>query len=402
MTEHGSGAGPGASAPQAVPLWRRYLQRVSTRGDFVSEIDGLRFIAIALVILHHHHLMLGPAVEARGLDSLVVRVWGAVAEAGAVGVHIFFVVSGMILGMPFASARLSGGRPVGLRRYFLRRLSRLEPPYVINLTLLFSLAVLSDGMSKFSERVGNYLASLFYLHNIIYDRWSDVNFVAWSLEVEAQFYIVAPLIAALFLVRPTGVRRLLLMAIIVATTLTSPFFYVMGFRFSASLLVLSNFFFAGYLLADLRVTGQLKPGRYAALMDVVAVLALAGVIAGRLSMLPGSPISLEPFLILLFIWSALKSCIVLAFLRLPVIYIIGGMCYTIYLYHAWMIFGLYRVVDLGLWVQDTATFLLVSGLVFALVVLACVPFFIFAERPFMFPDWPARAASLWRSVRQRA
>ncbi|MEM9761919.1 MAG: acyltransferase [Pseudomonadota bacterium] len=402
MTGTGYRADPGASARAAAPLWRRYLQRVSTRGDFVSEIDGLRFIAIALVILHHHHLVLGPTVEARGIDSWVVEVWGAVAEAGAVGVHIFFVVSGMILGMPFAAARLNGGRPVELRRYFLRRLSRLEPPYVINLTLLFSLAVISDGMSKFSERVGNYFASLFYLHNIIYDRWSDVNFVAWSLEVEAQFYVVAPLIAVLFAVRPTGARRLLLMAIIVATTLIAPFFNAMGFRFSASLLVMANFFFAGYFLADLRVSGQLSPGRYAVLMDVVAALSLSAVIAGRLGLLSFSPINPEPFLILLFIWSALKSLVILAFLRLPLVYIIGGMCYTIYLYHAWMIFGLYRVVDLGFWVQGTASFLVVSGLVFALVVLASVPFFLLAERPFMFPDWPARAAGLWQRVRGRA
>jgi peptidoglycan/LPS O-acetylase OafA/YrhL len=57
------------------------------------------------------------------------------------------VISGFILGLPFAAHYLKGKRAVPLRPYFLRRLTRLEPPYIINLLICFTLLVLVDGAS---------------------------------------------------------------------------------------------------------------------------------------------------------------------------------------------------------------------------------------------------------------
>ena len=51
---------------------------------------------------------------------------------------MFFVISGFVLGMPFCKRTLADGPPVNLGRYFLRRLTRLEPPYAISLLIFFA------------------------------------------------------------------------------------------------------------------------------------------------------------------------------------------------------------------------------------------------------------------------
>ena len=61
------------------------------------------------------------------------------------GVELFFVISGFILGLPFAAHYLKGAAPVSLRKYYLRRLTRLEPPYIVALLVLFILAAGIEG-----------------------------------------------------------------------------------------------------------------------------------------------------------------------------------------------------------------------------------------------------------------
>src|SRR5207248_8852502 len=108
----------------------------------------------------------------------------------------FFVISGFILGLPFASFYRGLGPQVSLRQYFLRRLTRLEPPYILNLAVFFALKVASQQYG-FRELLPHFLSSCFYLHNLVYADESLVNTVTWSLEIEVQFYVLVPLLAGL-------------------------------------------------------------------------------------------------------------------------------------------------------------------------------------------------------------
>ena len=49
---------------------------------------------------------------------------------------VFFTLSGFILALPFASNRLGDGRVVKLSKYFWRRITRIEPPYLVSLALV--------------------------------------------------------------------------------------------------------------------------------------------------------------------------------------------------------------------------------------------------------------------------
>ena len=94
------------------------ISRPSTSGGFVPEMDGLRFVAIAWVVLYHVAALRSPDVPA------ALR---AGCDSGHYGVELFFIISGFVLALPFATWRLKEGGPVVLKRYYLRRLTRLEP-----------------------------------------------------------------------------------------------------------------------------------------------------------------------------------------------------------------------------------------------------------------------------------
>ena len=61
------------------------------------------------------------------------------------------MISGFILGLPFARHVLANGPPVVLKQYFLRRLSRLEPPYIVAMITLFIASVVMGIVGAFAD-----------------------------------------------------------------------------------------------------------------------------------------------------------------------------------------------------------------------------------------------------------
>ena len=149
------------------------------------------------------------------LRSLKATKGNRLIQNGYRGVDLFFVISGMIVALPFARHFLLGSKPVPLRKYYLRRLTRIEPPYIASLFLIIVLfRVYQHGLP--TGYTAHVLASFFYQHSLVFGEVSTVNPVAWSLEVEIQFYIVAPVVMQFYRIRRTRLRRALLIVIILA------------------------------------------------------------------------------------------------------------------------------------------------------------------------------------------
>src|SRR4051812_35373876 len=108
------------------------FKRITYSGRYLPEVDGLRFIAIFIVVCQTH---LGTYIQDSVLQltdqpSYVHRF----LLEGTYGVSIFFIISGFILALPFAENKLLHGKPVVLKTYLWRRVTRLEPAYIITLT----------------------------------------------------------------------------------------------------------------------------------------------------------------------------------------------------------------------------------------------------------------------------
>jgi peptidoglycan/LPS O-acetylase OafA/YrhL len=195
------------------------LRRVTRDGRWIPEIDGLRFVAISSVVLFRVYQTL--QISSGRFIPVEPSYWWLerLMYNGHRGVWVFFVLSGMILALPFARNLLEGSRPVSLRKYYMRRVTRLEPPYIASILFASLIAVVHwHGFAPgFALHV---LASAFYQHNVVYGAWSSVNGVLWSLEVEIQFYVLAPLAMQWYRIRKATLRRTLMF--------TSILFYLGG------------------------------------------------------------------------------------------------------------------------------------------------------------------------------
>ena len=146
------------------------------------EIDGLRAIAVLGVVLFHF-----------GIPDML---------GGFVGVDVFFVISGFLIGSLLWIELTETGR-LRLGRFYLRRVRRLAPAY-------FAMAAASSVAAwfvllpfEFMEFGKELIASTLWMSNVLFFKSSgyfDIGSQSklllhtWSLSVEEQFYLVLPLL----------------------------------------------------------------------------------------------------------------------------------------------------------------------------------------------------------------
>ncbi|MFI5273677.1 MAG: acyltransferase family protein [Ktedonobacterales bacterium] len=176
--------------------WRGRLAPLPSGPREIRALDGLRALAALSVVAFHVISTSQVQQVTPGLSVSVI--WNFLRT----GVHLFFVLSGFLLFMPYARAIL-GGRPLPpARQFYRRRALRILPAYWVCLGVLVLLALPTYLTPSGLLNVG--LHALL-LHN--FDPATDMGIqgVFWTMAVEAQFYVVLPLLA-LLLARTTGTR----------------------------------------------------------------------------------------------------------------------------------------------------------------------------------------------------
>lgn len=315
------------------------------------------------------------------------------AFEGGVGVSVFFGISGFILALPFARHYLFNTAAVDLRSYYIRRLTRLEPPYIISL-IIFLLVHLIILHENFRDIFPNFVASLFYVHNIVFNQWSVINPVAWSLEVEVQFYLLAPLLAGVFAISDTTKRRLVIVLVILISILHYNLNYewIHEMHLRKSLLVHLHQFFIGFLFADIfLVSWRSSAGAKSYGFDMLGILGMVSVLIWN------DPYNLLHDIIftislLISFMGIFKGRLLNRFYTNPIIVIIGGMCYSIYLLHYALIAFLAdhtkSLIDMS-WSYGL-NLLLQGIIIIPIILIVSAVFFILIERPCMDKAWPTK------------
>jgi peptidoglycan/LPS O-acetylase OafA/YrhL len=183
-------------------------------GRHLPRLDGLRGVAIALVMLHHFTIY-GGMQPRQDVD----RLFYALGRSAWVGVDLFFVLSGFLITGILLDAEGDRGY---FRNFYARRSLRIFPLYYGVLIVAFWLVPLlipsSPAFGKEVQAQGWYWA---YLVNFrtARDGWPGFPGLGhfWSLAVEEQFYLLWP--AAIFLCSRLMVRRLCLGLILGSLTL---------------------------------------------------------------------------------------------------------------------------------------------------------------------------------------
>ena len=366
------------------------LSRITSSGNFIPEIDGLRFVAIISVVLFHLYGFIENKDDSVYNTTYNFDFITNFLKNGNFGVELFFVLSGFILGLPFAKHYLKDSKKVSLKSYFFRRVSRLEPPYIIVMFLLLIGNVFVSKNLNTTEGFQSFLASIVYLHNFIYSEPSFINTVAWSLEIEIQFYILTPLLSLFFIIQNNIARRVLL---IFTTIVFSVLSFVVTLPF-LSILDYLQYFLVGFLLLDFYlVEGVLN--NTSILRNSFTIIALLLIFSCNEKYFDSTfQKIIWNISVLILIFSSYYNIILrksLRFLSIKTITNIGGMCYTIYLLH----FGIISFVGnpvLSLQFSDNPILNIGLYSIFILtsILLISIVFFVLIERPCMDKNWPTK------------
>jgi len=173
------------------------MQAPKNSVEFRPDIEGLRGIAILLVLLFHAGLPWTPG--------------------GFVGVDVFFVISGfLITGKLWRESQQPGG--LNITRFYAWRIRRLLPAALVAVALISLVGLLLAAPLDRSELAADGAASALSLANMRFI--GSVDYFAatsspspflhfWSLSVEEQFYLVWPALIVLLTWRGGGSRRLI-------------------------------------------------------------------------------------------------------------------------------------------------------------------------------------------------
>jgi len=343
-------------------------------------LDAWRGIACLMVIIYHS------ALELNG--GYPVTSW---LGNGALGVQLFFVISGFCI----ANAADSALRKQQLIPFLIARVRRIFPAYWISLGLILLLKV---GISAFGGIQGkSTLASdslssspLYYFSNFAllnYWKWTQSEFisrVAWTLCFEISFYVIVS--GALWLALKSNSRDRMLDVMHSLTALC-----LIGSFFSNSLvpfpLTLWPQFGLGVLVYDFLSASQVPQRK----QKVKWLFLLIGALVLALVLRPGLPnmvveaLGDKGFIVALLFSGLLVAAFrydktISEFAPVRALAFVGTFSYSLYLVHFPIIMGANRLLHnrLSAW-PDTIHLAFLS----LVAILASYLFFLVAEKPFL-------------------
>lgn len=359
------------------------FRRITSSGEYFAEIDGLRFIAILSVVLFH----IGCTIKTPMVDTLQDNaILGLIYKNGWQGVELFFVISGFIIGLPFAKHYINGEKKVKLKSYFLRRVTRLEPPYFIALILFFVIQLLAH-QNTLSHGLPSVLASMFYANNIIFnDLGYFVNSVLWSLEVEIQFYIFAIFFVQIFRLAKIY-RRLSLVALILGI----PLLHLAYYPNTTTVYNFLHFFFLGFLLVDI----YLDKNRVNFPKSLSIIIGFISLISILYINYHTSILNEYIYIIGIFVfyYSVLINGFRKTFFTNKFVTVIGGMCYSIYLIHAPIVSAFANISKYFVISNHIMpNLILFTVICIPLLLIPSAIYFRFIEKPCMDRNWPKKLA----------
>jgi len=289
--------------------------------QYRDDIDGMRAVAVILIVFYHLRLTNVPG--------------------GFVGVDVFFVISGFLITnliiRDYEKDRFS------FRDFYMRRLRRLGPALFVTLVLTLTAGWFILPPALYQSTAHAALATIFSVSNILF--WQETGYFdtsaaykpllhTWSLGVEEQFYLIWPaaLLLALRYLNRTGIIVALIVASIASLALSeallanhgSAAFYLTPFRIIG--------FGAGALLA---FTGWQARNTISANAASAGGLLIIFYVAGRYSEATSFPglNSAFPALAAAMMIYAGPTAVMNRVLALAPISYVGRISYSVYLLH---------------------------------------------------------------------
>jgi peptidoglycan/LPS O-acetylase OafA/YrhL len=367
---------------------------VSARIDW---LDGVRACAASYVVLHHIYLGLFPGFPVTsGPASLGWLMYGHLS------VVVFIVVSGFSLGLgPAKNANVLKG---GARTFFERRAWRILPPYWA--ALAFSIAVVHFLLPEAPGHEVNVRTALVFgslLHDVV--PANTPNSAFWSIAVEAQIYLVFPVMLMLARARSAVFSAAAVLAVVCALHLiaqTVPGLYRLDH--------LSMQLYAGFAFGDWAADEAFNRRRFRNWPMTRIALAIVIALIG-LELVIGFPRFQDNYF---WIDIVVAFAVALAFVgfaegksMLPKLFssraldFVGRFSYSLYLVHVPIVAALLLVFNPPI-DNPVVKYAVVACVIAPLILAFAYFFFLLFERPFLtVRSWGALRLSRRRSARPR-
>jgi peptidoglycan/LPS O-acetylase OafA/YrhL len=328
------------------------------KDGFRPDIEGLRGVAVSLVVLFHAGLLSKASTQLTG---------------GFIGVDLFFVVSGFLITGLLIRERERTGR-IGFSRFYARRVRRILPAAAVTLLITIPLANGLVTLVNRSAVMHDAASAALSVANIRFamttDYFNPVSYSPflhfWSLGVEEQFYFIWPALLALVAwkwPRPGAAVALTVVVVvsfIASLTLTysstSTAFYMLPTRAwqlgAGGLLAIGS----GSLdLLPKVIRSAIKQTlAFAGWAALAALITAAFVIDSVATPYPGTAALIPTVAGVLLIASGTERSGPGILLRLPPIRFLGKISYSLYLWH-WPVLvlgGLYLTTPLQPWLSS--------------------------------------------------
>jgi peptidoglycan/LPS O-acetylase OafA/YrhL len=151
----------------------------------IKFIDGLRAIAVIMVVLFHFYYQ---QISEAGVQQVEPLYLQDIFQYGNMGVYIFFVISGFIVSYVTYNRVRSLNY---IANFIVKRQVRLDPPFWLTIMLGVFLAFLSVKVlhkEVYIPNIKDVFLNIVYLFDI-FNRY-DIIRVGWTLCLEIQFYLV--------------------------------------------------------------------------------------------------------------------------------------------------------------------------------------------------------------------
>lgn len=290
---------------------------------YQPHIDGLRAVAVLLVIFHH----LGDWAGTTG---------------GYVGVDVFFVISGFLI-TSIVNVEIEAGQ-YSFGGFYKRRIVRLAPAYFTVLLATTTAALVWMLPAELLAYARSVIASSVFLAN--FHIWKEVGgyfgvnadtvplLHLWSLAVEEQFYLFWPLVL-LVGHRLLNIRGMLWAVVVVAVAGTLVSQWGVSHYPAAAYYLLPTRFFelaVGALLAYVPLSKSSRKWAPLASLTGVGLIGYATLVYGKESLFPGYA-ALAPVLGTAMLLCYGEGTMVGTLLSLPPVRLIGRISYPAYLWH---------------------------------------------------------------------
>tara|TARA_Y100001960_G_C14777643_1_gene884313 strand:- start:3431 stop:5365 length:1935 start_codon:yes stop_codon:yes gene_type:complete len=297
-----------------------------------ADIDGLRAVAIIMVLLFHFN------------------IGAPYFSGGFIGVDIFFVISGFLIASLIK--RNVERNTFSFKTFYLHRMRRLLPAFAITMLLTVLTGWLVMLPKDFTLLIGSAFYSMLSISNIFFyfntkgyfgEKEESLPFLhTWSLSVEEQFYLIAPVLLFIFFIFKDRFKLKILDAMLwllfISTLAISVYFANTNPSFAYFMLPTRFFELLSGVILAIYIHKIPLLNKY--LCNILILLAVVGLIflsfyLDKSSHFPGWSALIISILVCLIIGLGKSSAnnVVTKFLSQRILIFIGLISYSLYLVH---------------------------------------------------------------------